>query len=130
MKQISTVLVANQKLLESLSVTEIMAAIKSKGFSHFEPDSNFVTQGCLLENGNIESLPSSPLSILVTTTTTKQQRCEKYKVLGHLNDYVYTIFTFKAPHKLCQDDQSLPSIVGTVSTEEESSPSILEMSTK
>lgn len=95
-----------------------MVTIESKGILHFDPDHYPVTQRCLPVKGITNSLPDRPFFILVTNTATKYQLFEKRKVLGNLNDDISTMISAEAPQKPPKDEQALPSVVGTIRTEE------------
>lgn len=85
-----------------------------------DSDYDLFAQVCLPTNGIFEALVSR-LFVLVTNTTKKQQRFEKRKVLGHYNDDISTIVCTKEPQKASCYDQLVPSVVGTINAEEDSS---------
>lgn len=62
--------------------------------------------------------------ILVTNNSAKQQHANKRKIPGRLIYYISTTVSTEATQKSSHDEQSLPSVVQNIKTEEESSPSM------
>lgn len=95
-----------------------MVASKAKGILDIDSERNLVTQGCLSAKVSLEAFRSLPFFTLVTELTMKQQNFEKYKILVRLNDGISKIASAESPQKSSQDEQSLQSVVGTISSEQ------------
>lgn len=117
---LNLVLVAQQKLLKLLSLVKSMVTNKSNALEHLDIDSRLVTQRCLSGKGIVRSI-SNQTFLFSTNKPAKRKHFIEYKVLGRANDDISSIVSPKAPHKLCQEKQTLPSVTENISTEDESS---------
>lgn len=118
-----TVLGTSQRLFEPSSVTQVMVTAKAKRLLDLDPEPHLVGSGCSPAKGIVKALSNCPFFILVTNTATRQEHFNKPTIPGRLHDCISTIVSTEAPQVLCKDELSLPSVVGTNRTEEESSPS-------
>lgn len=70
--------------------------------------------------GIVKAFPNYPFFILITSTTTEKPSFDKYEVLEHLKEDIYTIVIIEARQQVSEDEPVLSSVTGTVGTEEES----------
>lgn len=122
-KHPNTVWATTQKWLEPFLVTKIMDTTKTECFLNFDLNPGLFTLWGLPAKGIVEAYANRPFFILVTYTTSKQQQFDKDKVQRRVNEDIFTIIGAEAPQKSPDDEQSPPSVVETIRTEEELSPS-------